>query len=198
MRKLLNFIDKCSACVGYVAAWIVLPLIFATVYEVFSRYALNAPTIWAYELGYMATGSGFLLGEGEGTTYAVIEGCTVPVGGNSCGANTRSEIPVTPAEPFSRTDATFPFSPHIAGISAGRFEGRLSLVNVFPDGSRTEESGELTVAYDLLETTVTAIGSGGSVGQYIDIDGGGFVQNVEHSPTRGDRHAEAGGLLVGP
>ena len=69
MRKLLNFIDKCSACIGYVAAWIVLPLIFATVYEVFSRYALNAPTIWAYELGYMATGSGFLLG----TAYALRE-----------------------------------------------------------------------------------------------------------------------------
>lgn len=120
-------------------------------------------------------GSGFLLGEGEGTTYAVVEGCTVPVGGNACGSITRSELPVTPAEPFSRSRGTFAFSPHIAGISGGRFEGRLRLVNVFPDGSRSEESDELTVAYDLLETTVTAIGDGGSVGQYIDIDGGGFI-----------------------
>ena len=123
-------------------------------------------------------GAGFLLGEGEGTTYAVVEGCTIPIGGNSCGANTRSEIPVTPAEPFSRTRGTFPFSPYIAGISGGRFEGRLSLVNVFPDGSRSE-SGELPVAYDLLETTVTAIGDGGSVGQYIDIEGGGFIGEDE-------------------
>jgi len=119
-------------------------------------------------------GSGFLLGGGEGTTYAVVEGCTIPIGGNACGSNTRSEIPMAPAEPFSRTRATFPFSPHIAGISGGRFEGRLHLVNVMPDGTRFE-SEERPVAYDLLETTVTAFGTGGSVGQYIDIEGGGFV-----------------------
>lgn len=62
MKKIVSFIDMGSGGVGLVAAWVVLPLIFATVYEVFSRYVLNAPTIWAYELGYMATGANFLLG----------------------------------------------------------------------------------------------------------------------------------------
>lgn len=62
MKKFIRLIDCGSGGVGYVAAWIVLPLIFATVYEVFSRYVLNAPTIWAYEVGYMATGANFLLG----------------------------------------------------------------------------------------------------------------------------------------
>lgn len=62
MKKLIKLIDMNSGGVGYLAAWIVLPLIFATVYEVFSRYVLNAPTIWAYEVGYMATGANFLLG----------------------------------------------------------------------------------------------------------------------------------------
>lgn len=119
-------------------------------------------------------GSGFLLGGDEGTTFAVIEGCTVPDGGDACGASTRSEVPLSPAEAFSRTLATFPFAPHIAGISGGRFEGRVHLVNVLPDGTRSR-SEEFAVAYDLLETTVTAIGDGGSVGQYIDIDGGGFL-----------------------
>lgn len=62
MKKLIQLIDFNSGGIGVVAAWIVLPLIFATVYEVFSRYVLNAPTIWAYEVGYMATGANFLLG----------------------------------------------------------------------------------------------------------------------------------------
>ncbi|MGH1341294.1 MAG: hypothetical protein ACRBN8_07075 [Nannocystales bacterium] len=119
-------------------------------------------------------GSGFLLGGGEGTTFAVVEGCTVPVGGNACGPSSRTEIPIESASAFSRTRATFPFSPHISGISGGRFEGRLHLENVMPDGSRIS-SDELPVAYDLLQTTVTALGDGGSVGQYIGIEGGGFV-----------------------
>lgn len=44
------------------AALIVAPLVLATVYEVFARYLFNAPTIWAYEIAYMAMGSNFLLG----------------------------------------------------------------------------------------------------------------------------------------
>jgi len=62
MRPFISSIDKCSGGLGIVAAWVVLPLIFATVYEVLSRYLFNAPTIWAYEVGYMATGANFLLG----------------------------------------------------------------------------------------------------------------------------------------
>jgi TRAP-type mannitol/chloroaromatic compound transport system permease small subunit len=34
----------------------------ATGYEVFARYLFNAPTIWAFELGYTLTGIHFLLG----------------------------------------------------------------------------------------------------------------------------------------
>lgn len=62
MERLIAWIDRISGGAGVVAAWLIVPLIFATCYEVFSRYALNAPTIWAYELGYMATGANFLLG----------------------------------------------------------------------------------------------------------------------------------------
>lgn len=62
MKSILSIVDRCSGGAGVVAAWIVLPLIFATVFEVLSRYLFNAPTIWAYEVGYMATGANFLLG----------------------------------------------------------------------------------------------------------------------------------------
>jgi TRAP-type mannitol/chloroaromatic compound transport system permease small subunit len=69
MKSILSIIDKSSGGLGILAAWIVLPLIFATVYEVLSRYLFNAPTIWAYEVGYMATGANFLLG----TAFALRE-----------------------------------------------------------------------------------------------------------------------------
>ncbi len=62
MQFMLRIIDRLSGSFGLLAGWIVLPLILATVYEVVSRYAFNAPTIWAYELGYMMTGANFLLG----------------------------------------------------------------------------------------------------------------------------------------
>lgn len=62
MQTVLLTIDRISGSFGLLAGWIVLPLILATVYEVMSRYLFNAPTIWAYELGYMLTGANFLLG----------------------------------------------------------------------------------------------------------------------------------------
>ncbi len=62
MTTLIRFVERLSGGGGLVAAVIVAPLVLATVYEVFSRYLFNAPTIWAYELAYMAMGTNFLLG----------------------------------------------------------------------------------------------------------------------------------------
>ena len=39
-----------------------VPLIFASCYEVFSRYVLGEPTLWAFEIGYMVMGTHFLIG----------------------------------------------------------------------------------------------------------------------------------------
>ena len=39
-----------------------VPLIVASCYEVFSRYVLDTPTLWAFELGYMVMGAHFLIG----------------------------------------------------------------------------------------------------------------------------------------
>ncbi len=119
-------------------------------------------------------GSGFLLGEGEGVTYAVVEGCFVPLGADECGANTLTRIPVEPETAYDRTRGAFAFSPHIAGIAGGRFEGRVHLENVLADGS-TASSEDQAVAYDLLQTTVTRMGESGSLGQFIDMEGGGFI-----------------------
>ena len=55
-------IEKLSEFFGSFSSWIILVLIFSTVYEVFSRYLLNSPTIWSFEVSYMAVGSIILLG----------------------------------------------------------------------------------------------------------------------------------------
>lgn len=62
MHVLVRLIERLSGGFGLLGAIIVAPLILATVYEVFSRYLFNAPTIWAYEIAYMAMGTNFLLG----------------------------------------------------------------------------------------------------------------------------------------
>ena len=62
MPILVRWIERITGSIGLIAAWVVVPLIGATVYEVFARYLLNAPTLWAYEIGYMAMGTNFLLG----------------------------------------------------------------------------------------------------------------------------------------
>jgi TRAP-type mannitol/chloroaromatic compound transport system permease small subunit len=59
---MVRIIERISHFTGVAAAWLIVPLIFATVYEVASRYVFNAPTIWAYEIGYLMTGSSFLIG----------------------------------------------------------------------------------------------------------------------------------------
>ena len=58
----LRWAERLTVGVGWLAAVVVVPLALATCYEVFARYIFTAPTIWAFELGYMLTGSHFLLG----------------------------------------------------------------------------------------------------------------------------------------
>lgn len=61
MNALIRVIERLTGSVGVFAALLIVPLILATSYEVFARYLFGAPTIWAYEVGYMLTGSHFLL-----------------------------------------------------------------------------------------------------------------------------------------
>jgi TRAP-type mannitol/chloroaromatic compound transport system permease small subunit len=64
MQAVLNLIDRTTGSTGVVGAWLVAPLVIASCYEVIARYVFGAPTIWAFELGYMLTGANFLLGMG--------------------------------------------------------------------------------------------------------------------------------------
>jgi len=75
MRPLIRGIERLVGTVGIAAAMLLVPLVLATTWEVFSRYALGAPTIWAYEVGYFLTGSHFLLG----LAYTLREGLHIRI-----------------------------------------------------------------------------------------------------------------------
>jgi TRAP-type mannitol/chloroaromatic compound transport system permease small subunit len=60
--RAVRLIEALTEGVGAAGAVLVVPLTLATCWEVFSRYVLGAPTIWAFELGYMLMGMHFLLG----------------------------------------------------------------------------------------------------------------------------------------
>ena len=62
MNALVRGIERITSSIGIMASLAIVPLVLATCYEVFARYAMNAPTVWAYEIGYILTGSHFLLG----------------------------------------------------------------------------------------------------------------------------------------
>lgn len=62
MDSVCRWIDRINGVTGVIAAWLIVPLIGAMCYEVIARYVFHAPTIWAYELTYLLTGAGWLLG----------------------------------------------------------------------------------------------------------------------------------------
>ncbi len=62
MQMVVRVIERISGLSGQFIAWLVVPLIAATVWDVFARYVFNAPTVWAYEVGYMVMGTHALIG----------------------------------------------------------------------------------------------------------------------------------------
>ena len=61
MNTFLNTIDRMSAWVGKAFAWCILILCLATTYEVFVRYVLRAPTVWAFDVAYIMYGTLFMM-----------------------------------------------------------------------------------------------------------------------------------------
>ena len=63
-RGVVRACDRVSEWTGRAASWLVWPLMITITYEVICRYALNAPTVWAYDMAYMIGGSMMALGMG--------------------------------------------------------------------------------------------------------------------------------------
>ena len=62
MDNLIGRAERLVVGIGVLAAMLLVPLVLATTWEVVSRYAFGAPTIWAYEIGYMLAGTCYLFG----------------------------------------------------------------------------------------------------------------------------------------
>jgi len=61
MTRILHFIDSLSAWAGKSFAWCIVILTFSTCYEVFVRYVLNAPTVWAFDMSVQMYGALFMM-----------------------------------------------------------------------------------------------------------------------------------------
>ena len=61
MTRILHFIDSLSAWSGKSFAWCIVILTFSTCYEVFMRYVLNAPTVWAFDMSVQMYGALFMM-----------------------------------------------------------------------------------------------------------------------------------------
>jgi TRAP-type mannitol/chloroaromatic compound transport system permease small subunit len=61
MQKLLLSVDKISTWVGHAFSWLIVGLTLFISWEVFSRYALDAPHAWAFDAMIMLYGSLFMM-----------------------------------------------------------------------------------------------------------------------------------------
>jgi TRAP-type mannitol/chloroaromatic compound transport system permease small subunit len=60
--RVVRTVDAFTDATGTCIAWLNVPLVLIVCYEVISRYALDAPTIWSFDLTYMLYGTIFMLG----------------------------------------------------------------------------------------------------------------------------------------
>ena len=58
----IRSIDAFTTWTGYLFILLIVPLVFANVVEVFARYVLGAPTVWALDVSTMSYAALFMLG----------------------------------------------------------------------------------------------------------------------------------------
>jgi len=61
MQKLLLTIDKISTFVGHAFSWLIVALTFMITWEVYSRYALDRPHSWAFDVMIIMYGTLFMM-----------------------------------------------------------------------------------------------------------------------------------------
>jgi hypothetical protein len=121
----------------------------------------------------LVEGDDFLLGGAEGKTVARMVGCFAKATG-PCKTITTIDVPMASSVAFSRRNATFAFSPKVAGIEAGQFRGSVQVVNKLMSGEQLADP--VSATYDLVESQVFQVNpKSASLGQYVNIEGGGFI-----------------------
>ena len=61
MQKLLLTIDRISTYVGQAFSWLIVGLTFLITYEVYARYAVDAPHAWAFDIMLQMYGTLFMM-----------------------------------------------------------------------------------------------------------------------------------------
>ena len=61
MQKLLHAVDQISTLIGHAFSWLIVALTFMISWEVFSRYVLDNPHPWAFDVMSMMYGSLFMM-----------------------------------------------------------------------------------------------------------------------------------------
>jgi TRAP-type mannitol/chloroaromatic compound transport system permease small subunit len=69
----IRAIDKFTELTGHIFILLIIPLVFANVVEVFSRYVLRDPTMWALDVTTMSYAALFMLG----SALALLKGAHV-------------------------------------------------------------------------------------------------------------------------
>lgn len=69
----IRAIDRFTTLTGYLFVLFIIPLVLANVYEVFARYLLRSPTIWALDVTTMSYAALFMLG----SALALLKGAHV-------------------------------------------------------------------------------------------------------------------------
>jgi len=128
---------------------------------------LNAPLALA--------GTDFLLGGSEGSSVAIFDGCFVPDDAPYGPCETVQGVSV-PGVALARDVLEVPFDPAIAGIRPGAFDGEVRVVNRHADGTELSAGGALPFTARIRPPAIHDMSPpSASLGQYVDIDGTGFV-----------------------
>ncbi|RJR18477.1 MAG: TRAP transporter small permease subunit [Desulfobacteraceae bacterium] len=64
MQKFIRIVDSINDFLGKVAAFLMVPLVLITAYEVIMRYVVKRPTIWAWDLNTQVFAAIAMLGGG--------------------------------------------------------------------------------------------------------------------------------------
>ena len=62
MQIFFKAVDRFSIFLSRISDVVTIALVVSMIYEVVARYLFSAPTIWAFDISYMATGTLFILG----------------------------------------------------------------------------------------------------------------------------------------
>jgi len=130
---------------------------------------------------WVVEGEGFLLGGAEGVGVLEVEGCFEPRGGSGC--DPVGPVRIEGTSGLGRDSLTVPFSPSVAGIERGSFVGTGRVLNVHADGTEVD-GGTVDLTGEIGKPKLTGLSPlAASLGQFVTVEGQGFVGPTAVDPT---------------